>query len=109
MKSSIGRVRPATVSGVDSGEHEDEPGRRAGSRLNCLADVVSAEWLREPVGLLADLDAAGGVAEDLPGLPAEGKQRAQRDQQLDPARAGQVIEGGQDVVAGDLAQVVIAR
>ncbi|MEV4177556.1 hypothetical protein [Nonomuraea sp. NPDC049709] len=52
--------------------------------MDSLVDVVRGEWLREAVGLLADFDAAGGVAEDLPGLPAEGEQRAQRDQQSDP-------------------------
>ncbi|MEV4394781.1 hypothetical protein [Nonomuraea sp. NPDC049607] len=51
---------------MDGGEHEGEPGRRGGGRLNGVVDVVRGEWLREPVGLLADLDAAGGVAEDLP-------------------------------------------
>jgi hypothetical protein len=56
-----------------------------GSCLNGLINAGGGEWLREPVGLLVDLDAGRGVAEDLPSFPAEGEQRAQRDQQLDPA------------------------
>jgi hypothetical protein len=36
--------RSANVFGVDGGEHEGEPGRRGGSRLDGLINVVLAEW-----------------------------------------------------------------
>jgi len=61
----------------------------------------------DAVGVLADLDAAGRVAEDHPVLLAEGEQRPQRDQEAGPACPVQVVQDGLDVVAGDLPQVVV--
>jgi hypothetical protein len=57
--------------------------------------------------VLADLDAAGRVAEDHALLLAEGEQRPQRDQEVGPACPVQAAQDGPDVVAGDLTQVVV--
>jgi hypothetical protein len=70
-------------------------------------DVVLAEGLGDAGGVLADLDAAGRVAEDHALLLAEGEQRPQRDQEVGPACPVQAAQDGLDVVAGDLTQVVV--
>src|SRR6266545_786969 len=53
--------------------------------LTGLVVVAVAEGLDDPVGLLADLDAPGRVAEDRALLGAEGEQRPQRDQDVGAA------------------------
>src|SRR6266542_212099 len=73
------------TGGVDGGQDQDQPVGGGHGDLDRLVDVVLAEGLDDPVGLLADLDAPGRVAEDRALLGAEGEQRPQRDQDVGAA------------------------
>ncbi|MGE7439798.1 hypothetical protein [Kitasatospora sp. NPDC001175] len=68
----------------------------------------SRGWLDDAVRLLADPDAAGRVLEDRAVFLGPGEQRPQGDQGVLALGAVDGFQVGEDVVAGDLAQVVVA-
>lgn len=70
--------------------------------------MPGVQWLDDAVLLLADPDATGGVLEDRAVLLRPGEQRPQGDQGVLALRAVNGAQVAEDVVAGDLAQVVVA-
>jgi hypothetical protein len=97
------------ASGVHRGEDQDQPGGGSGGRLCCLADLVLAQRLDDPPGALADRDALDRAAEDRLLPLAEREQRPQRHQDVGAAGSVKLPEDGEDVAAGDLAQVAVLR
>ena len=59
--------------------------------------------------MFTDLDPGSGVAEDRLVALAVAEQRSQGDQQVAASSAVVVVEDGQDLVAGDLAEVMVVR
>jgi hypothetical protein len=58
---------------VHRGQDKHEPRDGGRGYLDDLIDIALAEGLGDAVGTLADPDASGRVAEDHPGLAAEGE------------------------------------
>ena len=98
----------AQAGGMDGGQGHDEPGRRARGGGDRVGDVGWAQRLDNATVTLANLDAAGGVAEDRAVLLAGGEQRPKTDEGDAAPWPLQGGEDGEHVVAGDLAQVVVA-
>ena len=100
----------AAAGRVDAGQGHDEPGRRGDGSGDGVVDVVLVQRLQDGGdGPPADLDAAGGVAEDHAGREAEPEQRAQGHQGVMALRPAQVTQAVLDVFAGDLAEVAIVQ
>jgi hypothetical protein len=95
---------------VDAGQGDDEPGCRGDGRGGRGVDVVLAHRLQHGGGGAApDLDAARGVAEDHAVGGAECEQGPERDEGVVAVGAVHRAQEVLDVVAGDLAEVVLAR
>ena len=91
------------------GEDQAQPGLGSGGGLCRLVNLVLAQRLDDPPGVLPDPDALDRAAEDALPLLAEREQRPQRDQDVGPASPVQLPDRGEDVVAGDLPQVAVLR
>src|SRR6266545_1854997 len=100
------------AGGVHRGQGEGQAGggrRRCGGRCGGgLADLLGSQWKEQAVGLAADSDPGGRVAEDGPGLLAVAKQRPEDAEGVVAFAAVQRLADRHDVVAGDLAEMVVA-
>ena len=128
VRSSSGRVRPAMVirrfprSASSSCRARIWPGRAAwmaASATHSRACGVVAAWTALVIWSAVSGCQTGSVraptlirlaraGEDHAVAPGPGEQRPQRHQRGDPRIAAQPVEVGQHLLAGDLAQVVMA-
>jgi hypothetical protein len=91
------------AGGVNGGQGEGEAGLGSIGCLDRAGDVVVIEGLGQAGRVLADADPGGGVLEDRAAFLAVAKQGADDAQGVVTFVAGQAVDGGEDVVAGDFA------
>ncbi|WP_327270901.1 hypothetical protein OG609_00500 [Streptomyces sp. NBC_01224] len=86
---------------------EDQGERREFSKEPAV-DLAGRQRLGHAVLVLADLDAAGGIAEDQACSLGPSEQKAQGAELVSAVVAVQGLEVGEGILAGHLPQVVVA-
>lgn len=98
----------ADAGGVHGGQRDDEAPGRVDGDFDGPGDLLRCQWLDQLAHPVTDADTAGRVTEDGAVLVRPGEQRPQRDEGVLALLAALRGEDVDDVVAGDLAQVVVA-